>query len=73
MDQKWEQVIRQIARKNGITPAEVKREMELAMIEGQKSMDPQVQAKWRSLPKKGTTLTLEDFLNYLYTEVMQQL
>ena len=66
MDKKRERIIKQIAIQHGVTPQEIKHEMMLAITEGQNSPDPFVRAQWKSIPRKGSTLTLEEFLNYLY-------
>ena len=73
MDKKWERIIKQIAIQHGVTPKEIKHEMMLAITEGQNSPDPFIRTQWQSIPKKGKSLTLEDFLNYLYSESVAQL
>ncbi|WP_295216623.1 hypothetical protein [Ruminococcus sp.] len=44
-----QEAIQQVARKNGVTPEEVRREIELALSEGMRSLDPRVQAfrRWK--------------------------
>lgn len=54
-----------IARKNNTSAENVRKEMLFAMKMGQSSNDPAVQAVWESIPRKGTELTLEEFLDYL--------
>ena len=72
MDKKWEHIIKQIAVQHGVSPKVIKREMMLAITEGQNSPDPFVRAQWQNIPRKGSTLTLEEFLNYLYSKSISQ-
>ena len=59
-----DQILLKIAKEENVTIDTVRREILLAMEEAQKSTDPQVQARWASIPKKGTTITIEEFLDY---------
>lgn len=54
-----------IARNNNTSAENVRKEMLFALMMGQSSNDPAVQAVWESIPRKGTELTLEEFLDYL--------
>ena len=40
-------IIRQIAKENGVSPAEVKKDMQEAIRVGMASPDPKVQAEWK--------------------------
>ena len=60
-----EKIIKKIARQHHTTPELVRKEMELAMREAQRSPDPLVQARWASIPHKGEELTLEEFISYI--------
>lgn len=64
-----DQLLKQIARENHTTPENVRREMEEVMRMGQQNPDPAIQARWASIPKKGNTLTLEEFLDYMVNTV----
>lgn len=63
--EKIDRILQKIACDNRTTVQEVRREMELAMQAGQSSTDPAVQALWRSIPRKGSQLTLEELIAYL--------
>ena len=60
-----DRILQKIARDNHTTVQEVRRKMEFAMQVGQSSTDPAVQALWRSIPRKGSQLTLEELIAYL--------
>ena len=60
-----DRILQKIARNNHTTVQEVRREMELAMQAGQSSTNPAVQALCRSIPRKGSQLTLEELIAYL--------
>ena len=62
---KWDFIIQDIAQQNHTTPQKVRQEMIAAMKEGQRSSNPKTRAKWNSIPRKGTELTIEEFLDYL--------
>ena len=68
-----DQLLKQIAKKNYTTPQVVRKQMEEAMLMGQQSKDPIVQARWASIPKKGDTLTLEEFLDYMVNTVRKRI
>ena len=59
---KAQRAIRQIARSQGITEAEVRAEMEIAMLEGYNSIDPAVQAEWAKAPFGERVPTTEEFI-----------
>lgn len=45
----FKNIIRQIAKQNGVTPAEVKKDIREAIRIGMASPDPAVQAHWRRI------------------------
>lgn len=63
-DMHLNQIIAQIARKNRTTPQQIRSEMEAAMKEAMKNPDPVIQARWAAIPRKGSEITLEEFVNY---------
>ena len=65
-------ILDQIARASRITPMEVRENLRLAMISALKDPTPAVQAMWDSVPKKGDTPTLEEFMEYLIQKNMVQ-
>lgn len=62
---KFDRVLEEVARREHMSVQEVREEMQAAMEEGQKTDDPVVQARWAAIPRKGTELTLEEFVAYL--------
>ena len=65
---KFELMLAEIARRNGTTKEQVRREMQIAMESGMNSADPLVQHRWKRIPKQGEKLTLEEFEDYLATQ-----
>ena len=63
--QGFEQILQQIASINGTSPSEVRREMEAAMASALQNPDPAVQKMWNSIPRKGKSPTLDEFMEYL--------
>jgi hypothetical protein len=61
----FEQILQQIAAINSTSPAEVRRQMESAMASALQNPDPTVQQMWNSIPRKGNTPTLDEFMEYL--------
>ncbi|MBQ6999628.1 MAG: hypothetical protein IJN67_01110 [Oscillospiraceae bacterium] len=59
-----DKIIQQVAKKHHTTPEIVRKEMELAMAQAQKSTNPKVQALWAAIPHKGEQITLEEFIEY---------
>lgn len=57
--------IQLIAKKEGITVDEVRKEMELAMLAGLCSLDREIRTRWRRVPRKGETPTPEELIAYL--------
>lgn len=62
---KFEQMLEQVAMAYNTTPETICYKMALALAEGQRSQDPQVQSLWASIPHAGPVLTLEEFVEYL--------
>ena len=65
-------IIRQIAKKHGVTPAEVKREMQLAIKEAMQSTDPVAREHWNILSPNGKDPTIEQFLTYIAKQISRQ-
>ncbi len=61
----FEQILRQMARAGNTTPEKIRQEMESAMTSALQNPDPMVQQMWDSIPRKGDTLTLDEFMEYL--------
>ena len=65
-------IIRQIAKKHGVTTAEVKREMCLAIQEAMKSTDPVAREHWNVLSPNGMEPNIEQFLTYMAGQTSRQ-
>lgn len=61
----FEKILDQLAQANHTTPNSVRKQLKLAMDAALNDADPQIQAMWKSIPKKGSTVTLEEFMEYL--------
>lgn len=66
---KAEEAIKQIAERDGVSISEVRKEIQAAIDEGMKSTDKSVQAYWSKIPRKGTTPTPEEVINYIAKSV----
>ena len=61
---KFDDILRQIARQEGKTTAQVYRDMQVAIDAGFDNPDPKVQATWKDIPFKGDRPTPEDVITY---------
>ena len=61
----FKNIIRQIAKQNGVTPAEVKRDIQEAIRIGMASTDPNVQIHWRRMSPN-------EVLTYLVTATVRR-
>jgi len=66
---KVNRVLAEIALKNGVSVAEVRKEIQAALDEGMKNPDPKVQAYWNSIPRRSEKPTLEEIVAYLANDV----
>lgn len=69
----WNLIFAQIAQEDNVTPAHVRAEMEAAVKIAQNSNDPSTRAKWASIPHKGDSVSLEEFLDYVLAALDQLL
>ena len=67
----FKNIIRQIAKQNGVTPTEVKRDIREAIRIGMASSDPNVQAHWRRMSPSGTEPTINEVLTYLVVQTVK--
>jgi len=58
-----------IALVHGVSTAEVRKEIRLALDTGWESPDPAVQAYWAKIPRKGKKPTLEEVILYMADRV----
>lgn len=61
-----------IAKKEGITPEEVKEEIGKAISYAMKSDDPKVQRFWSSFPCEGDAPTVEEVIGYLADKLSKE-
>lgn len=66
----FKNIIRQIAKQNGVTPAEVKKDIREAIRIGMASPDPSVQAHWRRMSPTGAEPSINQVLTYLTANVV---
>ena len=62
----------QIAKNNGVTVAEVRREIELATQMAQASADPIIRANWEAIPRKGKKPKAAEMIAHLAREVQRK-
>jgi ribosome recycling factor len=63
--QKIQKALKKIAKKEGVSVGEVRREIEKAIQEARSNPDPKIQAFWNSIPYKGDELTPEDVIAHI--------
>lgn len=66
-------IIRQIAKKNGVTPQEVERDMKEAIRAGMASTDPTAQALWKQIAPDGKEPSIETFLKFCAGQVQMRI
>ena len=69
--EKIDQIISSIAKKEGITPEEVRTQMKLAMISGILNSDNEMKERWGSIPSEDELPTPEEFLFWAINKVAQ--
>lgn len=61
--------ITKLAAEKGISVEEVRREIQIAINMGMANQDPNVQAYWKKILKKGVKPTPEDIIEYFADQV----
>ena len=64
--------LRSIAQKEGITEAEVKKEIALAISCAIKSDDPEIRKFWKNMPFSGDEPTIEEIIDYIIMDLFKQ-
>lgn len=67
--QKLDRILLQVAQRNHVSVYQVREEIRIAMEEAQQSNDPDVKALWNSIPAKGSTPTLEEFMEFVLVKL----
>ena len=68
MTSKTKKIIKQIAMKNGVSPAEVEADMREAMQAGMASTDPKAQEFWKQVAPDGKEPSIDRFLELVSGE-----
>ena len=69
----FETILEQIAKKQNTSKAQIRKEMQKAMDLAMASKDPIIQARWARIPRSGEKVTLEEFVEYVATQVSSNL
>lgn len=67
-----EQYLERIARQEGLTTEEVRKDIGLAISYALKSDDPKVQNFWKAIPCKGAAPTIEEIIDYMTIQLANQ-
>ena len=70
---KFDIILEQIAQINQVSTNEIRTKMQLAMESALKDPSPEVQSMWNSIPRTGDSLTLEEFMDYLFDQNLMSL
>ena len=70
--QKIEKNLKIIAKREGITPEEVKSEIGRAVSYAMKSSDPKAQRFWNNFPCEGDSPTVEEVIAYLAEKLSKE-
>ncbi|MDE5755143.1 MAG: sporulation initiation factor Spo0A [Oscillospiraceae bacterium] len=65
-------ILMKIAAENHTTVAEVRREISIAIEEGMKCSDPEIQKKWRTMSRTGGIPTPEEAILFLSREAKKK-
>lgn len=60
-----DRILTRVARQNHTTVQQVRAEIRIAMEDARHSNDPSAKAMWNSIPSKGSTPTLEEFMEFM--------
>jgi len=65
--------LKEVATRNGVTVAEVKKQIQLAMLCGLCNNDPAVKEKWSEVPHVGDLPTPEELISHLAEKVTESI
>ncbi len=65
------EILGQIAIKNGVSVAQVRQDIQAALDEGWNSNDEKVREYWRKIPTKHKKPTLEEVILFMVNECMK--
>jgi len=67
------EIIRQIAKENGVTPEQVEADMKEAIRAGMESTDPHAQELWKQIAPDGKEPSLDTFLKFCAEQVNKRM
>ncbi len=67
-----ESAIRKIAEREGVSVDSVRKHIQLAMLNGLCSNDPQIKAFWDRVPRTSTVPTPEELITYLSKSIVRR-
>lgn len=70
---KFDDIIRQIAKRNGVSPAEVRCDIQEAVRLGKISANPIAQKHWERLSSAGEEPSVEKVIEYLLSAVVSKM
>lgn len=59
-----ENVLLRLAQRDGVTVEYIRKQMQIAMLNGLASTDPQIKAYWARIPREGAVPTPEELVVY---------
>ena len=65
---KARKAVMQVALQNGVSIAEVRRDIQAALDEGWSNPDSEVQEYWRNIPSRHERPTIEEVIEYIAKE-----
>ncbi len=71
-DLEIQRAIRLVAEQSGMTPQQVRRNIEQMLAESRTSTDPNAQAAWADIPCSGEIPTLEEVMKYLADRITKE-
>lgn len=68
-----ESAIQKIAEQEGVSIEYVRKQIQVAMLNGLSSKDPKIKAFWNSVPREADIPTPEEFITYVSQKVITDL
>ena len=65
-----QEIIKKIAKENGVTPKQIKKDMKEAIQIGMSSQDPVAQAFWKQIAPDGKEPSIDTFLKYCANRIV---
>lgn len=67
-----EMAIKMLAKRNGTSEGEIRREIQRCIDEAMNSADPTAQAIWKTIPRKGERVTAEELIEWAAKRVRER-